>query len=85
MNTTVYGKAYMGLAPILPYITGQMAEKGVDKGLSGKEVLWRKRGLCNNKNNCESKLTNISEPFKLNAILYPPLLQTIFFNITSLT
>ena len=34
-------------------------EQGAIKGLCGKEALWR--GLCNNKNNYKSKLTNINE------------------------
>ena len=37
----------------------QMAETSVNKGLSEKETL--RKGLCNNKNNYKSTLTNINE------------------------
>ena len=38
-----------------------MAEKGLNKGLGGKEVLWKKRGHCNDKNKYKSKLANIKK------------------------
>ena len=56
--------------------------KAALKGHCGKETPWR--GLCNNKKNYKSKLTNINENFKSNVIHHSSSLQTIF-NIARLT
>ena len=41
------------------WIHSQMADTGVNKGLSKKETV--RKGLCNNKNSYNSKLTNVNE------------------------
>ena len=62
-----------------------MVEKDVDKGLNGKEVLWRKSGLCNNKNNYKTKLANINETLNQMQFSIPHYYKPSFFNATSLT
>ena len=68
---------------VIKTLTDGRKKIGAIKGLCGMKNLWR--GLCNNKNNDKSILTNINETLNQMQFSIPhPPLQTIF-NIARLT